>query len=119
MRRSDQPMPSSSKLAADRLRNAEPGEPVEVWVYSAYEKDQWTARRPGDLTHAEHPGTAIQIGNDLYEVMTSEGTIEPGYVVRYGLKKWDNRHTVRRTLQYTPEARAHAADEHLDEVHRQ
>jgi hypothetical protein len=112
-------MPSSSKLSADHLRNAEPGEPVEVWVYSAFEKDQWTARRPGDLTHAEHPGTAIQMGNDLYEVMTAEGTIEPGYVVRYGLKKWDTRHAVRRTLPYTPEAQAQAAEVHLDETHRQ
>ncbi|MHB8653223.1 MAG: hypothetical protein ACYDA9_05005 [Terriglobia bacterium] len=112
-------MPSSSKLSADRLRNAGPGEPVEVWIYSAFEKDQWTARRPGDLTHAEHPGTAIQMGNDLYEVMTAEGTIEPGYVVRYGLKKWDNRHAVRRTLLYTPEAQAQAAEEHLDETRAQ
>jgi hypothetical protein len=112
-------MPSSSNLAPDRLRNAQPGEPVEVWVYSAFEKDHWVARRPGDMTHAVHPGTAVRIFNELYEIMTAEGTIEPGYVVRYGLKKWDSSNAVRHTISYSPESQAQAAKGHLEEVYRQ
>ena len=46
-------MPSSSKLAPDRLRNAAPGEAVEVWVYSAFEKDKWTVRHPADFTRKQ------------------------------------------------------------------
>ncbi|HEV2349890.1 MAG TPA: hypothetical protein VG028_08620 [Terriglobia bacterium] len=112
-------MPSSSSLVPDRLRNAQPGEPVEVWVYSAFEKDGWVARRPGDLTHAIHPGTALRIFNELYEIMTAEGTIEPGYVVRYGLKKWNSSNAVRQTISYSPESQAQAAKGHLEELYRQ
>jgi hypothetical protein len=109
----------SSKLAADRLQNAAPGKPVKVWIYSAFEKEHWVARSPGDMTHAEHPGTAIQVGNDLYEIVVAEATVEPGYVVRYGLNAWDNRHAVRRTVPYTVETQAQLAEDHLEEVHRQ
>ncbi|HLY60618.1 MAG TPA: hypothetical protein VKV95_07605 [Terriglobia bacterium] len=112
-------MPSSSNLAPDRLRNAQPGEPVEVWIYSAFEKDHWVARRSGDLTHAIHPGTAVQIFNEMYEIMTAEGTVEPGYVVRYGLKKWDFSNAVRHSISYSPESQAQAAKGHLEEVYRQ
>lgn len=110
-------MSSSSNLAPDRLQNAPPGEPVEVWVYSAFEKEHWVARRSGDQTHAIHPGTAVQIFNELYEIMTAEGTIEPGYVVRYGLKKWDSSNAVRKTFFYSPEFQAQAAQGHLEDEH--
>lgn len=109
----------STKLAPDRLRNAGPGEPVEVWIDSAFEKDHWIARRPGDLTHAMHPGTAVQIFDVLYEIITAQGTIEEGYVIRYGLKAWDKSHAVRHTIQYNPGTQAQAADAHLEEAHRQ
>lgn len=112
-------MPSPSHLAPDRLRNAQPGEPVEVWVYSAFEKDHWIARRPGDQTHAMHPGTAVRIFNELYEIMTAEGTIEQGYVVRYGLKKWDFSNAMRHSISYSPESQAQAVQGHLEEVYRQ
>jgi hypothetical protein len=112
-------MPSAPHLAPDRLRNAQPGEPVEVWIYSAFEKDHWVARRPGDMTHAFHPGTAVRIFNELYEIMTAEGTIEPDYVVRYGLKKWDPSNAVRHSISYSPQSQAVAAQGHLDEIHRQ
>ncbi len=110
---------SSFKLAPDRLRNAGPGEPVEVWIDSAFEKDHWIARRPGDLTHAMHPGTAVQIFDVLYEIITAQGTVEEGYVIRYGLKTWDRSQAVRHTIQYNPVTQAHAADAHLEEAHRQ
>jgi hypothetical protein len=115
------PMPpaSSAKLARDRLQKAAPGEPVKVWVYSAFQKDHWLARSPGDMTHAEHPGTAIRIDGELYEIVTAEGTVEPGYELRYGLKQWDSKHAVRKIIPYSPETQSQAAEVHLEEAYRQ
>lgn len=114
-------MPSapSGKLLSDRLENARPGERVDKWVYSAFPKDHWVARKPGDLTHAEHPGTAIQIGEDLYEVFLVEETAQPGYLLRYGLKKWEPHHALRSVVPYTPETQARSAADYLDETHKQ
>lgn len=113
-------MPSKApQLLADRLLDARPGEPVELWVYSAFPKDHWVARKPGDLTHAEHPGTAIQIGENLYEIFLVEETAEPGYVLRYGLKKWNPQFALRGVVPYTPETQAQAAADYLDESGRQ
>ncbi len=110
-------MPSapSGKLRADRLQKAGSNEPVDLWVYSAYPKDKWLARKAGDFIHAEHPGTAIQISDDLLEILTVEGTSKPGYVVRYGLKKWDPKHAVRVCIPYTPQTQARSAAEYLDD----
>jgi hypothetical protein len=108
----------AAKLLNDRLQNAQPGEPVELWIYSAFPKDNWVAHKTGDLTHAEHPGTAIQLGDKLYEIMMSEETAEAGYAVRYGLKAWNPHHAVRQVFPYTPQARAQAAASYLDENQR-
>lgn len=113
------PTSSSAKLAGDRVERAAPGEPIDVWIYSAFAKDHWVARTRGDLMHPEHPGTAIQMADGLYEIVKAEETIEPGYHVRYGLKRWELHRAVRHSITYTPEAQAHAAQEHLDEAHRQ
>jgi hypothetical protein len=107
-----------AKLLEDRLQNARPGEPVELWVYSAFPKDNWVARKAGDATHAEHPGTAIQMSGKLYEIMISEETAEAGYAVRYGLQVWNPHHAVRQVFPYTPQARARAAASYLEEVQR-
>ncbi len=102
-------------MQGDRLQNAGPGEPVEVWVYSAFPKENWIARKSGDVTHAEYPGTAIEIGNDLFEIVTAEVTAEPGYMIRYGLRKWDPQHAVRKAIPYTPETQAQSAAEYRQE----
>jgi len=109
-------MATTSRLQADRVQNAGPGEPAELWVYSAYPKDNWNARKPGDQTHAEHPGSAIRMGNDLYEIVSAEGTAEAGYEVRYGLKKWEPHHVVRLVLDYSPESQAESAAAYLEEA---
>jgi hypothetical protein len=109
----------AAKLLNDRLQNAQPDEPVELWIYSAFPKDNWVAHKAGDATHAEHPGTAIQLEGKLYEIMMSEETAEAGYAVRYGLKAWNPHHAVRQLFPYTPQARAQAAASYLDEVRRQ
>ncbi len=110
---------SSKKLQADRVQNAAPGEPAELWVYSSYVKDNWVPRKPGDLTHAEHPGSAIRMGDNLYGIVLAEGTAEPGYAVRYGLKKWEPHHAVRLVIPYTPETQAESAAAYLEEAGKQ
>jgi len=112
------PGTQAAKLLSDRLQNAQPGEPVELWIYSAFPKDNWIAHKAGDATHAEHPGTAIQLGDKLYEVMKTEETAEAGYAVRYGLQAWNPQHAVRQVIPFTPQARAQAAASYLDEVER-
>jgi hypothetical protein len=111
--------PKGSQLLADRVEPARAGEPVEKWVYSAFPKDHWEARKPGDLMRAEHPGTAIKIGEELFEVVTAEETVQPGYVLRYGLARWSPQHALRGLVSYTPETQAQAAADFLDEGHKQ
>lgn len=113
-------MPSTpaGRLLPDRRQNATPGEPADFWIYSAFEKDSWLARKFGDLTHADHPGTAIRIGDDVFEILTVESTAEPGYVVRYGLKKWDAQYVVRRFIPYSPQTQRQVAADYLDETRR-
>jgi hypothetical protein len=101
------------------MQKAGPSEPVDVWVYSAYPKDNWLARKPGDFTHVEHPGTAIRISDDLFEILTMEEISAPGYVVRYGLKKWDAKHTARVFIPYTPMTQAQSAADYLGEKRTQ
>lgn len=107
------------KLRADRVQDARPGEPVDRWIYSAFEKDHWVPRKAGDLLHADHPGTALQIGEDLFEILTAEETLEPDYVVRYGLKKWNPQHALRGVIPYTPETQSQSAADYQDEASKQ
>ena len=109
------PSASSGKFRPDRIQKVGPNQPVDVWVYSAYPKDKWLPRKFGDFIHAEHPGTAIQIADDLFEILKVEETSEPGYLVRYGLKKWDPKHAVRVCIPYTPQTQAESAAEYLDD----
>jgi len=109
----------ASRLLGDRVQKAQTGEKAELWIYSAYAKDHWAARKAGDLTHAEHPGTAVQMGEDLYEVVLAEETAEIGYVVRYGLRKWEPQHALRGVIPYSPETQAQAAADYLEEADKQ
>jgi len=110
---------ASKKLTADRLDRALSGEGLEWWIYSAFPKDGWIARKRGDLTHADHPGTAIRLGDEVFEIVAAEETAAPGYMVRYGLARWLSEHAIRRVILYTPEAREQAAADYLEEVSKQ
>jgi hypothetical protein len=113
-------MPSKTpKLLGDRVRDARPGEPAEKWIYSSFRKDHWAARKSGDLTHSEHPGTALQMSDGLYEIVLIEETVDADYPLRYGLKKWDAKHALRGVIPYTPETQAQAAGDFLEEAHIQ
>ena len=107
-----------AKFLSDRFENARPGEPVDLWIYSAFPKDNWVTRQPGDQLHAEHPGTAIRLRDRLYEVMKVEEAAEAGYAVRYGLKSWNPHHTARQVISYTLQTQDQAATDYLEEVRK-
>lgn len=105
----------SAKVPNDRVERARPGEPADLWVYTASPKSHWSPRKAGDAIHAEHPGTAIQLDHELYEVVSAEETVETARPIRYGLKRWDSHHVVRQSFAYTPEGGATAAGSSVDE----
>jgi hypothetical protein len=107
-----------AKLLPDRFEKfPQPtNDGVEAWIYSSFQKDLWQARLPGDQFHAEHPGTAIRVGDDVYEIFKMEETGVGGYLVRYGLKKWDAQHAIRKVIPYTEESKAAALAEHVEQA---
>jgi hypothetical protein len=88
---------------------------VDAWIYSSFRKDLWLARVPGDQFHAEHPGTAIRVGDDVYEIRVMEETGVGGYLLRYGLKKWDTQYAIRKVIPYTEESKPTALAEHVEQ----
>jgi hypothetical protein len=40
------------------------------------------------LIRTDHPGSAIKFGDQIYELMRAEETVEAGYAYRYGLRSW-------------------------------
>ncbi len=113
-------MPAKTpKLLGDRVENSRPGETAERWIYSSFEKDHWHAHKAGDITRADHPGTAIQMDDGLYEIVLIEETADPNYPLRYGLKKWQAQHALRGVIHYTPETQAQAAAEFQDQAYLQ
>jgi len=53
---------------------------------------------PRTLTSAEHPGTAVEWDEFLYEVTEAEPRADGG--MRYALAPWEDRHAVRRAERY-------------------
>lgn len=104
------------KLLPDRFEKAATDAGVDAWIYSSFRKDAWLARAPGDQFHAEHPGTAIRVGDDVYEIFKMEETAVGGYLLRYGLKRWDTQYAIRKVIPYTEESRAEALAEHVEQV---
>jgi hypothetical protein len=58
----------------------------------------WVHRRPKTLTSAEHPGTAVKWGEEIFEVMEASPTDGGG--MRYRLEPWDARHAIRTVSSY-------------------
>ena len=106
-------------MQEDRILTLPSGDPVEKWIYSAFERDHWVARKPGDLVRADSPGTAVRMGDDLYEIVVVEATAEPGFALRYGLKKWDPQYPLRGLVAYTPQTQAQSAADFLEESRAQ
>jgi hypothetical protein len=58
----------------------------------------WVARTAGAATRAEHPGTAVRWGAEIFEVV--EVFAAPDHCVRYRLEPWDSRHAIRVVEAY-------------------
>jgi hypothetical protein len=102
---------------ADRIAPAPPGADHDLVLDSQYEKEGWQARVGGDLTHAPHPGTAVDYDGRVYEVLRTEPAPGP-FHYRYVLKLWEDRFIARRIFPYTPETQR-AAVQQIQEDRRQ
>jgi hypothetical protein len=100
----------------DRVLPAASADGVEFWIYSVFPKEGWVAHSAGGLTRVDHPGSAIQYGEKIYELMRAEETLEEGYRFRYGLRGWDSRNAIRHLESYTLEAQFAHAVSHLHAV---
>src|SRR5687768_11591392 len=69
----------------------------------------WRASAPGRFGRAEHPGTAVQWGGELFEVVAAEPLPDGG--IRYSLAPWRNDHAVRWLERYDAESEATRAAE--------
>jgi len=107
-------VPVTPEFFPDRVIPAADGDPVALWVYAVLPKEGWVPHSPGDLTRAEHPGSAIKYGDQVYELMRVEETVEGGYEFRYGLRKWDPQYAVRHLVNYTLKTQMDAAAAHRD-----
>lgn len=58
----------------------------------------WVARQGGSQTRSEHPGTAIDWQDEVYEVVSVEALA--GTAVRYRLAPWVHGHAIRRIERY-------------------
>jgi len=98
----------------DRVIPAADGGPIELWVYAVLPKEGWVTHSPGDLARAEHPGSAIKYGDQVYELLRVEETAEGGYAFRYGLRPWDPQYAIRHVVNYTLKTQMEAAAGHQD-----
>lgn len=78
----------SSKFREDRLQNSKPGEPVDLWIYSSFQKDHWVARKGEEWTRAElFAGPIYWTGESFYRLYRSKTQGQPagslvGFVLR-------------------------------------
>ena len=108
-----------SDFIPDRVIPATGGDPVELWVHAALPKEEWLPHSPGDLTHAEYPGSAIKYQDRVYELMCVEESVEGGYAFRYGLRAWDPQYIIRHLVNYTLETQREATAAHQDRTKTQ
>lgn len=99
---------------SDRIRELEN---VRVIISSRYPKNGWQPRVEKTLTSPEHPGTAIFIGDAIYEIIAADAQPQGG--VRYVLEPWREEHVIRLTDRYDEESEAHRFAEHQASIRRE
>jgi hypothetical protein len=72
----------------------------------------WSARTKKAQTVAEHPGTAVNWQEEIYEIIEALPLPEGG--VRYTLAPWEARHAIRVIERYDGPTEAARAREHQD-----
>lgn len=100
-------------FGTDRIRVAEDG---RIILASRYAKG-WEPRIPKTLTTSEHPGTAVLIGDEYYEVVEASAQGERG--VRYVLERWKDEHAIRVADQYDEESEARRVAEYEKAISRE
>ena len=98
--------PAPPPFGADRVEIAPDGSLVLVAAMSK----SWTARTARTLTVAEHPGTAVEWDGRVYEVRDAIPAADGS--IRYRLRPWEDRHTIRRMERYD------AVTEEIREIER-
>ena len=58
----------------------------------------WHGRAAGSRTRSEHPGSAVRWDDAIFEVVDAQPLFERG--VRYVLRPWEDRHTIRTVHNY-------------------
>lgn len=99
---------------SDRIRELEN---VRVVLFSRYPKNGWQPRVEKTFTSPEHPGTAIFIGEAIYEIVAADAQPQGG--VRYVLEPWREEHAIRLTDRYDEESEAHRFAEHQARIRRE
>lgn len=97
-------MASASAVPSDRVVKPASGSGFHLLIFTMYEKPGWRPRVPASHTRPPHPGSAIDYGGELYEVIDIGPGQGTAYTYRYGLRKWEDRFVVRRIFSYGAEA---------------
>jgi hypothetical protein len=102
-------MPEETRRAfgADRLE-AGGGGPVLVCPAPK----SWKPRKGKTLTSAEYPGTAVEWGGGIFEVLQAEHLQDGG--MRYRLAPWAEGHAIRRLEQYDEASERAREGEQID-----
>jgi hypothetical protein len=83
-----------------------------VYLASRWPKESWNARIERTLTTAEHPGTAVQWGEQCFEIIDVQTLANGG--VEYTLEPWLEHHTIRTLTAYDAASEtARAADRRM------
>lgn len=93
-------------IGRDRV---EPRDDGTVVLSTPFEKG-WRARLHGTKTEAEHPGIAVDSGEELWEVVEVRPLTNG---VRYTLAPWREDHTIRDLEHYDEQSEAHRAEMRL------
>ncbi|MEO8036681.1 MAG: hypothetical protein ABI837_19760 [Acidobacteriota bacterium] len=100
-------------FGTDRIRVAEDGRVILVSRYSK----RWEPRVGKTLTTSEHPGTAVFLGDEYYEVVEATAQGERG--ARYVLVKWKDEHAIRVADRYDEETEARRAEDYEAAISRE
>jgi hypothetical protein len=87
-----------------------------TWIGVAPAAQGWRARRSRTRISPEHPGTAVSWEGELFEVVAAHEN--QGGESRYGLARWQDRHTIRVLDHYDEAAEENRARERVEDALR-
>jgi len=100
-------------FGSDRARK---GDGEQITLLSRIPKG-WTPRVEKTMTSAEFPGTAVQWGEQYFEVVSAEALPQGG--VRYVLEPWRENHMMRFVDRYDAETEAARVEENRKQIQRE